>query len=88
MFLFYSRSPFSSVTEYSLLKNNIVQLCLELTTIVQQVLSHTFKNTCDAHIILRVSVFITLKVMVWIEMVHLKWLFDWVNQYGYAAISG
>uniref|UniRef100_H3DEB0 Si:ch211-26b3.4 n=1 Tax=Tetraodon nigroviridis TaxID=99883 RepID=H3DEB0_TETNG len=30
------RSPFSSVTEYSLLKNNIVQLCLELTTIVQQ----------------------------------------------------
>nr|XP_033799879.1 connector enhancer of kinase suppressor of ras 2-like [Geotrypetes seraphini] len=30
------RSPFISVTEYSLLKNNIVQLCLELTTIVQQ----------------------------------------------------
>uniref|UniRef100_A0AAX7UFT0 Uncharacterized protein n=1 Tax=Astatotilapia calliptera TaxID=8154 RepID=A0AAX7UFT0_ASTCA len=30
------RSPFASVTEYSLLKNNIVQLCLELTTIVQQ----------------------------------------------------
>uniref|UniRef100_A0A671YGA6 Si:ch211-26b3.4 n=1 Tax=Sparus aurata TaxID=8175 RepID=A0A671YGA6_SPAAU len=29
-------SPFASVTEYSLLKNNIVQLCLELTTIVQQ----------------------------------------------------
>ncbi|XP_076878803.1 connector enhancer of kinase suppressor of ras 2-like isoform X2 [Brachyhypopomus gauderio] len=29
------RSPFVSVTEYSLLKNNIVQLCLELTTIVQ-----------------------------------------------------
>lgn len=36
-----SRSPFSSVTEYSLLKNNIVQLCLELTTIVQQVLTHS-----------------------------------------------
>lgn len=35
------RSPFSSVTEYSLLKNNIVQLCLELTTIVQQVLTHS-----------------------------------------------
>ncbi|TSR75243.1 Connector enhancer of kinase suppressor of ras 2 [Bagarius yarrelli] len=31
------RSPFVSVTEYSVLKNNIVQLCLELTTIVQQV---------------------------------------------------
>uniref|UniRef100_A0A4W3H4N4 Si:ch211-26b3.4 n=1 Tax=Callorhinchus milii TaxID=7868 RepID=A0A4W3H4N4_CALMI len=30
------QSPFVSVTEYSLLKNNIVQLCLELTTIVQQ----------------------------------------------------
>ncbi|MCJ8733927.1 hypothetical protein PDJAM_G00229400 [Pangasius djambal] len=29
------RSPFVNVTEYSLLKNNIVQLCLELTTIVQ-----------------------------------------------------
>lgn len=36
----FSRSPFSSVTEYSLLKNNIVQLCLELTTIVQQVHLH------------------------------------------------
>ncbi|XP_038604401.1 connector enhancer of kinase suppressor of ras 2-like isoform X2 [Tachyglossus aculeatus] len=30
------RSPFVSVSEYSLLKNNIIQLCLELTTIVQQ----------------------------------------------------
>nr|XP_023689768.1 connector enhancer of kinase suppressor of ras 2-like [Paramormyrops kingsleyae] len=30
------RSPFVTVTEYSLLKNHIVQLCLELTTIVQQ----------------------------------------------------
>uniref|UniRef100_A0AAY4CTW5 Connector enhancer of kinase suppressor of ras 2-like n=1 Tax=Denticeps clupeoides TaxID=299321 RepID=A0AAY4CTW5_9TELE len=30
------RSPFVSVTEYSVLKNSIVQLCLELTTIVQQ----------------------------------------------------
>uniref|UniRef100_A0A3Q3M7B8 Uncharacterized protein n=1 Tax=Mastacembelus armatus TaxID=205130 RepID=A0A3Q3M7B8_9TELE len=39
------RSPFASVTEYSLLKNNIVQLCLELTTIVQQVLMHTLTNT-------------------------------------------
>uniref|UniRef100_A0A8C2H2M8 Si:ch211-26b3.4 n=1 Tax=Cyprinus carpio TaxID=7962 RepID=A0A8C2H2M8_CYPCA len=29
-------SPFVSVSEYSVLKNNIVQLCLELTTIVQQ----------------------------------------------------
>lgn len=37
-----SRSPFSNVTEYSLLKNNIVQLCLELTTIVQQVRSQTW----------------------------------------------
>uniref|UniRef100_H2LWW9 Si:ch211-26b3.4 n=1 Tax=Oryzias latipes TaxID=8090 RepID=H2LWW9_ORYLA len=40
------RSPFASVTEYSLLKNNIVQLCLELTTIVQQVLSHTYTSNC------------------------------------------
>lgn len=36
-FSLFHRSPFVSVTEYSLLKNNIVQLCLELTTIVQQV---------------------------------------------------
>lgn len=43
--LYFLRSPFASVTEYSLLKNNIVQLCLELTTIVQQVLSHTFLQT-------------------------------------------
>lgn len=46
VFFFCSRSPFASVTEYSLLKNNIVQLCLELTTIVQQVLpqTHTHKH--------------------------------------------
>uniref|UniRef100_A0A8B9KAB3 Si:ch211-26b3.4 n=1 Tax=Astyanax mexicanus TaxID=7994 RepID=A0A8B9KAB3_ASTMX len=49
------RSPFVSVTEYSLLKNNIVQLCLELTTIVQQVLitqlsCKTLSGICD-HII-------------------------------------
>lgn len=43
------RSPFASVTEYSLLKNNIVQLCLELTTIVQQVLSHTYTSNADVH---------------------------------------
>lgn len=43
-----SRSPFSSVTEYSLLKNNIVQLCLELTTIVQQVLTHS--QTCETFV--------------------------------------
>ncbi|KAG2463743.1 CNKR2 kinase, partial [Polypterus senegalus] len=42
------RSPFVSVTEYSLLKNNIVQLCLELTTIVQQ--CKTLSGICD-HII-------------------------------------
>ncbi|KAK5925415.1 hypothetical protein CgunFtcFv8_017939 [Champsocephalus gunnari] len=42
------RSPFASVTEYSLLKNNIVQLCLELTTIVQQ--CKTLAGICD-HII-------------------------------------
>nr|DBA20357.1 TPA: hypothetical protein GDO54_017147 [Pyxicephalus adspersus] len=36
MDLWMAGSPFVSVTEYSLLKNNIVQLCLELTTIVQQ----------------------------------------------------
>uniref|UniRef100_A0A6Q2ZI29 Connector enhancer of kinase suppressor of Ras 2b n=1 Tax=Esox lucius TaxID=8010 RepID=A0A6Q2ZI29_ESOLU len=42
------RSPFSSVTEYSVLKNNIVQLCLELTTIVQQ--CNTLASICD-HII-------------------------------------
>uniref|UniRef100_A0A8B9D9T9 Connector enhancer of kinase suppressor of ras 2 n=1 Tax=Anser cygnoides TaxID=8845 RepID=A0A8B9D9T9_ANSCY len=45
------RSPFVSVTEYSLLKNNIVQLCLELTTIVQQVgVCKTLSGICD-HII-------------------------------------
>ncbi len=37
VFCFVCRSPFVSVSEYSVLKNNIVQLCLELTTIVQQV---------------------------------------------------
>ncbi|XP_048349518.1 connector enhancer of kinase suppressor of ras 2 isoform X6 [Sphaerodactylus townsendi] len=30
------RSPFAAVTDYSVTRNNIIQLCLELTTIVQQ----------------------------------------------------
>lgn len=45
LFSFLLRSPFASVTEYSLLKNNIVQLCLELTTIVQQVIRQTHTHT-------------------------------------------
>lgn len=45
LFSFLLRSPFASVTEYSLLKNNIVQLCLELTTIVQQVIRQTRAHT-------------------------------------------
>nr|XP_021484263.1 connector enhancer of kinase suppressor of ras 2-like [Meriones unguiculatus] len=31
------RSPFAAVTDYSVTRNNVIQLCLELTTIVQQV---------------------------------------------------
>uniref|UniRef100_A0AAY4ADF7 Connector enhancer of kinase suppressor of ras 2 n=1 Tax=Denticeps clupeoides TaxID=299321 RepID=A0AAY4ADF7_9TELE len=30
------RSPFTSVTDYSVTRNSVIQLCLELTTIVQQ----------------------------------------------------
>ncbi|XP_036444705.1 connector enhancer of kinase suppressor of ras 2 [Colossoma macropomum] len=30
------RSPFAAVADYSLTRNNVIQLCLELTTIVQQ----------------------------------------------------
>ncbi|XP_042608363.1 connector enhancer of kinase suppressor of ras 2-like isoform X16 [Cyprinus carpio] len=30
------RSPFAAVTDYSMTRNNVIQLCLELTTIVQQ----------------------------------------------------
>ncbi|XP_030430548.1 connector enhancer of kinase suppressor of ras 2 isoform X4 [Gopherus evgoodei] len=30
------RSPFAAVTDYSVTRNNVIQLCLELTTIVQQ----------------------------------------------------
>ncbi|XP_034069899.1 connector enhancer of kinase suppressor of ras 2 isoform X1 [Gymnodraco acuticeps] len=30
------RSPFASVADYSVTRNNVIQLCLELTTIVQQ----------------------------------------------------
>uniref|UniRef100_W5KL11 Connector enhancer of kinase suppressor of Ras 2 n=1 Tax=Astyanax mexicanus TaxID=7994 RepID=W5KL11_ASTMX len=47
------RSPFAAVTDYSVTRNNVIQLCLELTTIVQQV-SHsvvkTLSGVCD-HII-------------------------------------
>lgn len=34
---FFSRSPFASVADYGVTRNNVIQLCLELTTIVQQV---------------------------------------------------
>ncbi|XP_077448277.1 connector enhancer of kinase suppressor of ras 2-like isoform X3 [Stigmatopora argus] len=33
---FFSRSPFASVADYGVTRNNVIQLCLELTTIVQQ----------------------------------------------------
>ncbi|XP_051738063.1 connector enhancer of kinase suppressor of ras 2 isoform X8 [Ctenopharyngodon idella] len=33
---FFCRSPFAAVTDYSVTRNNVIQLCLELTTIVQQ----------------------------------------------------
>lgn len=36
---FFFRSPFAAVTDYSVTRNNVIQLCLELTTIVQQVSS-------------------------------------------------
>lgn len=35
--LFLPRSPFAAVADYSVTRNNVIQLCLELTTIVQQV---------------------------------------------------
>uniref|UniRef100_A0A2K6F027 Connector enhancer of kinase suppressor of Ras 2 n=1 Tax=Propithecus coquereli TaxID=379532 RepID=A0A2K6F027_PROCO len=44
------RSPFAAVTDYSVTRNNVIQLCLELTTIVQQVLCKTLSGVCD-HII-------------------------------------
>lgn len=34
---FPPRSPFATVADYSVTRNNVIQLCLELTTIVQQV---------------------------------------------------
>ncbi|KAK6486163.1 connector enhancer of kinase suppressor of ras 2 isoform X4 [Huso huso] len=33
---FFFRSPFAAVTDYSVTRNSVIQLCLELTTIVQQ----------------------------------------------------
>lgn len=50
------RSPFVSVTEYSLLKNNIVQLCLELTTIVQQVGPVIFPSESSSFCCLKIAV--------------------------------
>lgn len=35
--LLLGRSPFAAVADYSVTRNNVIQLCLELTTIVQQV---------------------------------------------------
>lgn len=37
---FFFRSPFAAVADYSVTRNNVIQLCLELTTIVQQVHEH------------------------------------------------
>lgn len=39
---FFFRSPFAAVADYSVTRNNVIQLCLELTTIVQQV--HEWSN--------------------------------------------
>ncbi|KAJ8413161.1 hypothetical protein AAFF_G00091570 [Aldrovandia affinis] len=33
---YFFRSPFAAVADYSMTRNNVIQLCLELTTIVQQ----------------------------------------------------
>uniref|UniRef100_A0A672Q941 Connector enhancer of kinase suppressor of Ras 2 n=1 Tax=Sinocyclocheilus grahami TaxID=75366 RepID=A0A672Q941_SINGR len=48
------RSPFAAVTDYSVTRNNVIQLCLELTTIVQQIkhffTCKTLSGVCD-HII-------------------------------------
>ncbi|XP_028838729.1 connector enhancer of kinase suppressor of ras 2 isoform X4 [Denticeps clupeoides] len=56
------RSPFAAVADYSMTRNNVIQLCLELTTIVQQDCTvyetenkilhvcKTLSDTCD-HII-------------------------------------
>uniref|UniRef100_A0A8D2LMQ6 Connector enhancer of kinase suppressor of ras 2 n=2 Tax=Varanus komodoensis TaxID=61221 RepID=A0A8D2LMQ6_VARKO len=38
------RSPFAAVTDYSVTRNNVIQLCLELTTIVQQVWDYIHMN--------------------------------------------
>ncbi|XP_012511774.1 PREDICTED: connector enhancer of kinase suppressor of ras 2 isoform X2 [Propithecus coquereli] len=41
------RSPFAAVTDYSVTRNNVIQLCLELTTIVQQDCDvYVTYNTC------------------------------------------
>uniref|UniRef100_A0A9J8A5X2 Connector enhancer of kinase suppressor of Ras 2b n=1 Tax=Cyprinus carpio carpio TaxID=630221 RepID=A0A9J8A5X2_CYPCA len=42
------KSPFAAVADYSMTRNNVIQLCLELTTIVQQ--CKTLSGVCD-HII-------------------------------------
>uniref|UniRef100_A0A669CEM8 Connector enhancer of kinase suppressor of Ras 2 n=1 Tax=Oreochromis niloticus TaxID=8128 RepID=A0A669CEM8_ORENI len=39
------RSPFAAVADYSVTRNNVIQLCLELTTIVQQ--CKTLSEVCD-----------------------------------------
>nr|XP_057943585.1 connector enhancer of kinase suppressor of ras 2-like isoform X5 [Doryrhamphus excisus] len=47
---FFSRSPFASVADYGVTRNNVIQLCLELTTIVQQ--GMYIKSTYDGlHVI-------------------------------------
>lgn len=40
---FFFRSPFAAVADYSVTRNNVIQLCLELTTIVQQVLNVSWR---------------------------------------------
>uniref|UniRef100_A0A3B4YRJ2 Connector enhancer of kinase suppressor of Ras 2a n=1 Tax=Seriola lalandi dorsalis TaxID=1841481 RepID=A0A3B4YRJ2_SERLL len=48
------RSPFAAVADYSVTRNNVIQLCLELTTIVQQVCGivccKTLSEVCE-HIV-------------------------------------
>lgn len=50
---FFFRSPFAAVADYSVTRNNVIQLCLELTTIVQQVKKLDHNNRNDDNNIIR-----------------------------------
>lgn len=80
---FFFRSPFAAVADYSVTRNNVIQLCLELTTIVQQVNKQLHYNKNPKTINNDSSCIFLQKL--WLELVRVPifgWAWEHQNTFG------